>query len=85
MQWGDDVSLQPPDLNQLETFWKDIFQKQSEANLQATWVSDLQSQQAAKSFDVREPEIDVDCFTSCLRKLRGSVICSPSKLLSPLM
>jgi len=67
----NNTKLQPPDLGQLESFWKSIFQKQSVANVHASWMSDLQREQAAKCLDVREPVIDVEGFSQCLRRLRN--------------
>jgi len=66
-----DAKFTPPELNQLESFWKGIFQRRSVANLQATWVSELQAQLAAKHMEVCEPKIDMDMFILCLKRLRN--------------
>ena len=63
--------LKPPELSQLELFWKGIFEKNSEANLQAPWLLELQSQLACKSYSTEAPVIDHHCFKSCLKRLRN--------------
>ena len=63
--------LKPPELSQLELFWKGIFEKNSDANLQAPWLLELQSQLACKSYSTETPVIDHHCFRSCLKRLRN--------------
>ena len=41
------------------------------ANLEATWVNDLRAQLAAKQMEVNEPNIDIEMFTLCLKRLRN--------------
>jgi len=58
--------LSPPNLDDLKTFWQGIFERTSEANLQATWLSDLRDRVPLDGELVSEtPNIDVKCFTHC--------------------
>ena len=38
------------------------------ANLQATWVNDVQSHLATKQMEASEPKKDIDMFTLCLKR-----------------
>lgn len=66
---GKSDVLKPPELSQLELFWKGIFEKNTNANLQAPWLCELHSQLAHKSSSVKAPVIDSNCFNGCLKRL----------------
>ena len=51
-----------PNLAALDSFWKNIFEDSAKANLNSSWLSDLQSKLADKSFIVEQPVIDEVCF-----------------------
>ena len=69
--WSNHDGLKSPELSQLELFWRGTFEKISEANLQAPWLHELQSQLACKSYSVEAPVLDRICFKGCLKRLRN--------------
>ena len=68
---GKDVDQKPPDLVQLELFWRNIFENSTQAKLCSPWLDDLSSQLAAKSFTVGPPIIEESSFDGCLKRLRN--------------
>ena len=68
---GKDVDQKPPDLVQLEQFWRNIFENSAQANLCSPWLDDFSSQLGAKSFTAGPPIIDESSFDGCLKRLRN--------------
>ena len=59
-----------PDISQLKSFWRNIYEKNSLANLNCLWLNDLQSHvNSSRSFVADSPGFTMPCFVDCLRKL----------------
>ena len=68
----NDVVPPAPDISQLKSFWRNIFEKHSLANLNCLWLNDLQSHvNSSRSFVADSPGFTKLCFVDCLRKLRN--------------
>ena len=63
-------NLQSPDLQEVESFWRGIFGKQSNANLEASWLPTV-TRLADKCSVVQKPVIEVECFMYCLKRMRN--------------
>ena len=63
--------LPAPDLHQLQSFWQGLFEKDSSANLHASWLAGLSPNfTVAGRAAIGVSLIDVDCFHYCVMKLR---------------
>ena len=68
----NDVVPPAPDISQLKSFRRNIFEKHSVANLNCSWLNDLQSHvNSSRSFVADSPGFTMPCFVDCLRKLRN--------------
>ena len=68
---GTDEVHPSPDLAALESFWKNIFENPAKANLDTSWLSDLEGKIADRSFIVEQSVIDEACFNGCVSRLRN--------------
>ena len=61
----------PPCCNtQLKSFWRNTFEKYSPANLNCSWLNDLQSHiNSSRSSVADSPGFTMPCFVDCVRKL----------------